>query len=259
MSLFRMLPGNRSAELLVYDNIGDNFFGSGLTARAVMTELRELDVDEINVRINSPGGNVSDGVTIYNALVRHPARVIVDVDGFAISAASLIAMCGDEIHIAQNGMMMVHEAQGFTQGDAAQHERMAATLRKMSESAAAVYASRASKDVKQVLKWMAATTWFTADDAVDEGLATHVTPAKAPPENCWDPRSLQMVANAPTHIQPLLERMVRPSEPRLQAPEPRPVRGRVAPEPPPSAPPPPPRPIGIGRLAHERHRRLGDV
>src|SRR5689334_15856520 len=90
------------AEVLIYDVIGADFFGEGVTAKSVKADLEALgDVSDINVRINSPGGNVWDGIAIFNLLKQHKAQVHVQVDGIAASAASLVAMAGDLITMGE--------------------------------------------------------------------------------------------------------------------------------------------------------------
>jgi ATP-dependent Clp protease protease subunit len=96
--------------------VGEGWFG-GMSAKTFVTELQKLGkVDVINLHINSPGGSVFDGVAIYNSLKSHPARIEVDVDALAASIASVIAMAGDEIRIAENAMMMIHDPTGVAIG-----------------------------------------------------------------------------------------------------------------------------------------------
>lgn len=189
MALLTVKDGGKTAELHIYDFIGEDFFGDGISARNVVRELNAAGpLERIEVRINSPGGVVADGNAIYNALVRHQARVVVNIDGHALSAASVIAMAGDDILMAENAMMMIHEAWGVTRGPAADHEASATVLRKLSEAAANVYAKRSGLGREELLKLMADETWFTADEAKDKGLCTEVVPAKSAPQACWDPK-----------------------------------------------------------------------
>lgn len=163
--------GPDTAEILIYDVIGFE-----LTAKDFAQQVKDLgDVSEINVRINSPGGDVFDGMTIYNILRSHPARIIVDVDGMAASIASVIAMAGDEIRMAKSSMMMIHSAWGVVVGDAEDMATMAAVLVKLDGQIADVYAQRSRNSSQRMLEIMAAETFLTADEAVAAGLADSVT------------------------------------------------------------------------------------
>ena len=165
----------KTAEILIYDEI-DPFWG--VSAGDFANELNALDADEIIVGINSPGGIVFDGIAIMNALKRHPANIITRIDGLAASAASFIAMAGDEIQTSKYAEMMIHEARGVAMGTADDFKEMRDLLIRHNESIASVYADRAGGDVKDWLKQMKNETWFTADEMVAAGLAdTIITPA----------------------------------------------------------------------------------
>ena len=97
-----------AAEILIYGDIGESWCEETANARDFVAELQALDVQAITVRINSLGGSVPDGFAIYNAMKRHPATITTEVDGMAFSIASLIAMGGDKVCMAENAMLMVH-------------------------------------------------------------------------------------------------------------------------------------------------------
>ena len=99
---------NNEAELLIYGPIGEDWWSESVTAKQVVEQLGVTTATMIRVRINSEGGSVQDGLAIHNALQRHPARIVVTVDGLAASIASLIAMAGDEIVMPVNTLMMIH-------------------------------------------------------------------------------------------------------------------------------------------------------
>jgi ATP-dependent Clp protease protease subunit len=164
-----------TGEIWLYDQIGDGFFSDGVTAKSFQKDLTGLGkVNTINLRINSPGGNVFDGLTIYNQLKAHPARIVVDIDGLAASIASLIAMAGDEIRIAGNAMMMIHNPHGFAAGDANEMRRTAALLEQIKGNLADTYSARTGIDPGTLNSWMDGETWFTAADAVQHGFADSV-------------------------------------------------------------------------------------
>ena len=134
------------------------------------------NVDQINVHINSPGGSVFAGQAIHNMLQQHPANVTVYVDGLAASIASIIAMCGNQSVMPPGAMMMIHNPLVSIWGayDAADMREMAGFLDKVKESLVATYCGRCSKTRDEVMDIMDATTWLTAEDAVNHGFADEV-------------------------------------------------------------------------------------
>lgn len=162
------------ATMRLYDVI-DSWGGEwGISARDVAAALDEIpDAKQINLHINSPGGDAFEGVAIMNQLRRHPANVTAVVDGLAASAASFIAAGMDEFVMAENSTAMIHDAWGICLGNAADMADMAGMLNKVSDNIAAVYAAR-SGDVKTWRKAMQAESWYTADEAVAAGLADRV-------------------------------------------------------------------------------------
>jgi ATP-dependent protease ClpP protease subunit len=155
------------AEVFIYDEIG--FWG--VTAGDFINELRDIKASKITLRINSPGGDVFDGIAIYNAISRHPAFVDVFIDGIAASAASFIAMAGDTVTMSPHSQMMIHEAAGLVIGPADDMRKMADILDKSSDNIAAIYAGRAGGAVEDWRAAMKAETWFSDQEAVDAGLA----------------------------------------------------------------------------------------
>jgi ATP-dependent protease ClpP protease subunit len=158
------------AEVFIYEEIGM----WGVSAKDFVAELRGLKADQIELHINSNGGAVFDGVAIYNALINHPARIVSIVDGIAASAASFIAMAGEEIEIEKTGRMMIHEASGVAMGNAADLRELADLLDGLSDTIAEIYADRAGGTVQEWRDRMLATTWYTASEAVEAGLANRV-------------------------------------------------------------------------------------
>lgn len=168
-----------SMDLMIYDTIVNDDFWGGVTAKAVAEQLAAArNAKQINVRINSAGGSVFDAMAIHNALTRHPAHVDVHVDGMALSSASVVAMAGDRIHIAENAMMMVHEPWSAMAGSASELRHEADVLDKIGQTVAATYAARSKLKAEDLPAIMAAETWYTADEAVAAGLADEVTAAK---------------------------------------------------------------------------------
>lgn len=163
--------GSKSADLFLYDDIGEGWFG-GISAKQVVDDLKNLGaVDTLNVRINSAGGSVFEGLAIYNAIDRNPARVVVHVDSVAASIASIIAMAGAEIRIASNARIMIHDPSGFAIGTADDMRSTADLLDSVRGTLVDTYVKRTKNDAAKVSDWMADETWFTARDAVDNGFA----------------------------------------------------------------------------------------
>lgn len=168
--------GADTADLYVYGNIGDRWDENGVVAADLVREIAGLDVATINVRINSYGGSVTDGLAIYNALKRNKAKTQVYVDGVAISMASYIAMAGDSIVMAANAQMMIHAPWGVAIGNAAQLREQADLLDRYAQAMADAYAGRSGKKRADVMALLTdgKDHWFSADEAVAEGFATEI-------------------------------------------------------------------------------------
>lgn len=164
----------KNAEIYLYDEIG-GMFGEN-TAKGFAEDMKRIkDVSAIDIYINSPGGNVFDGVAIYNQLRRHKAVKRVHVDGIAASIASVIAMAGDEIEMAANAMMMIHDPWTGVMGNADELEKAADTLRRIQVVIQDTYVARTGQKAEDVAAMMAEETWFGAEDAVDMGFADSIT------------------------------------------------------------------------------------
>ena len=147
-------------------------------AAEFVSDLRDVTADRIDLHLNSPGGDVYDGIAIYNALVEHPAQVQATIDGLAASIASVIAQAGDKIVIAENAQMMIHNAWAVVMGDADELRAAAKDLERHNKNIAGIYATRSGRgDVDRWLDLMAAETWMSAEEAVKVGLADEVRTA----------------------------------------------------------------------------------
>jgi ATP-dependent protease ClpP protease subunit len=158
------------ATVTVYDEISS----WGITAKEFVSELKDITAKTINLRINSPGGNVFDGITIHNALKEHSAQVKVHVDGLAASIASIIAMAGDEIRMAKNSFLMIHNAWAFTAGNAAELRKLAGTLDKVDATLVQTYQDRTGASKADIKQMMADETWLNADEALAAGFCDAV-------------------------------------------------------------------------------------
>lgn len=169
----------KTAEIMIYDQIGKSFWDDDtVTAKAFDEELKALgDVSEITLRVNSPGGDVFDGVAIYNTLSNHPAKVVARIDGIAASAASLIVMAADEIIMPENAYMLIHEPQTICWGTSEDIMKVAADLESMTATFAATYAKRSGTDATRIEEIMAEDRLMTATEAIELGLADRTAEA----------------------------------------------------------------------------------
>lgn len=178
-------PARTSAELWLYGVVGGYWFG--FDAASVAAQLAGLEVDDLTVRLHSPGGDALDGIAIANLLRNNPARVTMVVDGLAASSASIIALAGDEVVMSPGAQIMIHDPWMLTVGSAAELRADAEFLDKQAQNYAGVYAYCAGGTAEAWREVMVAETWFTAAEAVDAGLANRVgtvpstTPPPAPP------------------------------------------------------------------------------
>ena len=168
---------NQIPELYIFDDIDDWY---GVSAQSVVDQIRNLDASEINVRLNSRGGMVFEGIAIYNALRLHKANIHVTIEGLAASIASVIAMAGDTVTIAENAMIMIHNPYGWAQGDAEAMRKTAEVMDKIADSIAVSYTARTGKTIEDMKALMESETWFTAQEALAIGLVDQVDePVKA--------------------------------------------------------------------------------
>lgn len=149
----------------------DPFTGGGVTAKRVAGALRSIGPQDIFVDINSPGGDYFEGVAIYNMLREHPKSVTVRILGMAASAASLVAMAGDQILIGKAGFMMLHNAWVMAVGNRHDLEQAAKTMEPFDDAMATVYSERAGVKKAKAVEWLDNETWFNGTQAVDAGLA----------------------------------------------------------------------------------------
>lgn len=170
----------KNAELLLYGDISDaSWWGDEVTPKQFKADLDALgDVTELDIYINSGGGDVFAGFAIYNMLKRHAAKKTMHVDGLAASIASVIAMAGDKIIMPENAMMMIHDAWAIAAGNKAKLRKIADDLEKADGSIIGIYAARTGMPESDIAAKMDAETWFTAAEAVEAGLADEIEAGK---------------------------------------------------------------------------------
>ena len=198
------------AMIQIFDQIGEDWFGgSGVSAKAFSDALQSVGPGPLVVEINSPGGNVWDGLAIFNMLRGRNAQVTTRVVGIAASIASIIALAGDTVEIADAALFMIHDPSGMVAGTADDMRKMAAALDQHAEVLAGIYSKRTGKPVAQIRAAMTAETWFTAQEAVAFGLADSMTEMLAMAA-CWHPRAV--TKTAPPTVRRNLERGIRQYE-----------------------------------------------
>jgi ATP-dependent protease ClpP protease subunit len=155
------------AEIVLYDEIG--FWG--VTAEQFRSELQTITVPLIHLRINSPGGSVFEALAMYNALREHPANVVSHVDGLAASAATVVALGGDEVRMAANAFFMIHDPWALAIGNARELRDTADLLDKITGPIVNTYRAKTKASEEAVTAWMDAETWFDAEEAMAAGFA----------------------------------------------------------------------------------------
>ncbi len=155
----------------VLDVIGENWFGEGVTAKRIAAALRKIGARDVVVNINSPGGDFFEGLAIYNTLREHPHKVTVKILGIAASAASVIAMAGDEVRIARAGFLMIHNTWTCACGDQHTFREVADWLEPFDAMAADIYGVRTGQADKDLRAMLNKETWIGGKEAVDQGFA----------------------------------------------------------------------------------------
>tara|TARA_R110000751_G_scaffold307640_1_gene430351 strand:- start:36789 stop:37670 length:882 start_codon:yes stop_codon:yes gene_type:complete len=170
--------------ITMYDVIGEDFWtGGGVTAKRVAGALRSIGARDVEVHLNSPGGDMFEGISIYNMLREHPGAVKIKVFGLAASAASIIAMAGDEVEIGAASFLMIHNCWVMAVGNRHDMLETAAWLEPFDGAMADVYAARSGQTREQVVAWMEAArgdgTYFGGTQAVELGFADRLLASDA--------------------------------------------------------------------------------
>lgn len=203
-----MLVDKASGEIFLYQPIGADFFGEGITGETVIQALDAIGSKRAIVRINSPGGSVFDGIAIYNALKRHPGGVDVIIDSLAASIASIIALAGETRTSAKGSMWMIHRAMTFAFGNQEEVKKALAMLETGDKTLVGIYADAMKKSHAEIESMMSAETWFTAEEAVSIGLATKTDGVAKHP-----PTAAAWFKNAPQALYSLADSQVKPKIP----------------------------------------------
>jgi ATP-dependent Clp endopeptidase proteolytic subunit ClpP len=175
MSWYKIESKADKAEIWIYESIGEDFWsGGGVTSKKFQEELAAITAKQIDLHINSPGGAVFDGVAIYNLLKQHAANVTTYIDGLAASIASVIALAGDRVVMAENALFMIHNPSGLVMGTADDMRKTADVLDKVRSTMSGVYSGKTGKAEDEINGLLDAETWFTAAEAMAAGFVDEV-------------------------------------------------------------------------------------
>lgn len=189
--------GSKKAEILIYEQIGAGFWSEGIGAKQFAKDLKDLgDIEELDIRINSPGGSVFEGLSIYNLLVQHKAEKTVYIDGLAASIASVIAMAG-RVVMPENATMMIHDPWSMAVGTAEQMRKEADVLDKIKVGLISAYRDKTGKTDDEISALMAEETWMNAEEALEMGFCDEVTKAQKAAAMAFD---LSPYKNVPTAV-----------------------------------------------------------
>lgn len=195
-----MKSSGKRGELFLYGEISDSsWFEDEVTPATFQKDLSALgDIDTLEIYINSPGGDAFAGVAIYHALKRHKAHKRVHIDGIAASAASVVAMAGDEILMPKAATMMIHNAWALAIGNKERLMKVAAALERMDAQLAGIYGDRTGRDLEAVAAWMTEERWMNGEEAVQDGFADTVELERIPAAASADAeRYFSLYRNAP--------------------------------------------------------------
>lgn len=199
----------KAAEVSIHDEIGL----WGVSASAFMRDLKALGpLDQINLSIHSPGGDVLDGWAIYNSLKNSKAHIVARVEGLAASMASVILMAADEVEIPQNAFVMIHNPWGLAVGDADEMRDTADLLDKLGNGLVNAYTERTGNTEEDIRAWMAAEKWMDGKEAVERGFADKLLDGVAMSAKAFDtrrfmmtPKSLQANSETEPEVAPVVE------------------------------------------------------
>ena len=201
-------------EIKIYDDIGEDWFGDGVTAKNISALLAGMSGDVV-VRINSYGGDVFEGHAIYNLIKSYSGNVTVVIDGIAASAASVIAMAGDVVKMPVNGMLMIHDPWTFATGDSRVMDKTAETLRSIKQTIVNVYKEKTGIEESEIETMMEQETWLDVDQCVANGFAEKDISTNAVLNHCDKKRWINKVPKL--KHEPIIRNEPKPKEePKLE-------------------------------------------
>lgn len=163
---------NTEADVIqILDVIGYDYYDGGITAKTISDQLEQMDGRDVRVVMNTPGGDMFEGIAIHNVLKGYPGNVTIDIIGLAASAGSVIALAGDNIRIARTAFYMIHNAWTYASGDKNFFLEMAEYLAPFDKSMAELYSRKSGISVEEITAYMDKETFFTGSDTVEKGFA----------------------------------------------------------------------------------------
>ena len=165
---------DKNVELILYGDINESFWGDTISAKEVTEHLADLDAENINVYINSNGGVVDTAIAINNALRRHKAKVTVNIDGIAASAATLITCAGDTVRMPKNALFMIHNPLTIAMGDSEEMRKQADVLEKYKNSIMETYLQKVNIDKEKLSELMDNESWLSAEEALKYGFIDEI-------------------------------------------------------------------------------------
>ena len=202
-----------TATLYVYDAISSDSYWGGITALDFAKELAAISAPNINLRINSPGGDVFSARAMAQAIKEHPSQITAYVDGYAASAATFLVIAADQSVISDGAMFMIHNAWTMAAGNASDFAAMADLLARTDQTLVNDYMAKTGQTEQQIKDWMAAETYWYGQEAVDAGFVTAL--ATTTPKNAidWD---LSAYAKAPVNEPDNTDQLIQQNQNRLR-------------------------------------------
>lgn len=179
MKYYSMKKVGNDLDVCIFGEITSMPYTDGdVSAKSIYDQIKDADVERINVRINSYGGEVAEGLAIYNALRSHKAKVVTYCDGFACSIASVIFMAGDERIMSDSSLLMIHNAWSWGVGNADQLRKQADDLEKITQASVTAYKEHSTLSEEEIKKLMDEETWILPEEAIEYGFATGIEKAE---------------------------------------------------------------------------------
>lgn len=192
---FEVQAAAEEATVYLYDTIVSSAleaeYWGGVAAEQFVRDFTALTAPVIHLRINSPGGDVFAARAMEQAIRAHKSTVVCHIDGYAASAASFLALAGDQVEISEGGFLMIHQAWAFAMGNANDLKHTATLLEQIDQTIIATYAKRTKMDVAKLQDMLAAETWIGAQEAVDLGFADRIATTEAKDAIDWNVAALR--------------------------------------------------------------------
>jgi len=199
---------NAKSTITIYGIIGDSWWEDSVSASDIDKAITQAGSNDLVIHLNSPGGDAFDGIAIYNRLMnhksKHNAKITIHVDGWACSAASIIAMAADDLIMGVGAMVMIHQASTIVWGTKVDMLKVAEMLEKLEEGIIDAYMTKANVSREEIRQMVDNETWFTAQEAIDIGFADKVQETSSPNVKTinnakLDPEQIEQIINTITN------------------------------------------------------------